>query len=411
MKFKEPRRAKMRFALVAVALALIISGLALQGRSAARQPAQPPGKPLRVLFIGNSFTYFHNMPAIFKTLAPQVETRLIAQGGLTLEDHWNNQATQKAVAEGKWDFVVLQEQSTLEETFVVNGIARLNGDRTFRVYAEKWIHAVQAAGAKPVLIMHWKGKEAPARDQEFLNQAISKAGREWGAMLAPVSLAWSEAERRGAALYASDGRHPSPVGSYLQACVMYATLLGKSPVGLSASARGPEIQENDGAVLGGNVELAQLNETDARLLQESARNASRELASGKVTFAAPSPLEIPKLGKGELFTVDQLEGTWRGPLKVYPFPATLEIRFARRGGTMSVEGVVSFGGKPDDIRFSDANVEMGQGELTFKDPKGPNEGIVRYKAVLRNGELNGIAEILITKYPVYLIGEWSAKQP
>ncbi len=408
MKFQERRGARARLAFAA-ALALLILGSALEGLPAGQQPPKNSGKLLRVLFIGNSFTYFNNMPAILRALAPQVETRMIAQGGLSLEDHWNNAETRKAVEEGKWDFVVLQEQSTLGETFVVNGLARLQGDRTFRTYAEKWIRAIQATSARPVLMMHWKGKEAPDRDREFLDYTISKAGSEWGAMLAPVSLAWQAAERRGVALYASDGRHPSPAGSYLEACVMYATLLGKNPVGLSANARGPEIEQNDGNALGGNVELVKLSDADARVLQESAWKGHQELASGKTQFAVPEPLQIPKLGKGESFIAEMLEGTWRGPLGVYPFPATLELHFAQKDGALSVQGLVSFGGRPEDIRFTDENVELGANEITFKDPKGPNEGVVRYKAVLRGGELRGIAEILITRYPVYLIGEWKAK--
>jgi len=406
MKSKNLGGAARRWSLGTL-LAGFLFGMA-SGVATARQPAQQ-AKPLRVLFLGNSFTYFHNMPMILHALAPNVETRLIAQGGLTLEDHWNNAEARKAVEEGRWDFVVLQEQSTLGETFVINGKTRLQGDRTFRTFAEKWIRAIQAAGAKPVLNMHWKRKDAPARDGEYLNSVITQAGAEWGAVLAPVSLAWQAAERRGAALYAPDGHHPSPAGSYLAACVMYATLLGKSPEGRATRALGPEIEEGNGAVLGGNVELVQLSEREARLLQESAWQARQELASGKVRFPAPAPLEIPKLGPGEPLTAAALEGTWRGPLQVYPFPATLELRFVRKEGALAVEGLITFGGKPDDIRFADGNVDLSTGEIVFADPKGPNDGKVRYRAILRKGQLEGIAEILITKYPVYLIGEWKAQ--
>src|SRR4051812_9940002 len=69
---------------------------------------------LRVLFIGNSFTYFNDTPRLFQALVEasqpdiKVETQLIASGGAALEDHWD-QGDVKTIATGDWDFVALQE--------------------------------------------------------------------------------------------------------------------------------------------------------------------------------------------------------------------------------------------------------------------------------------------------------------
>jgi hypothetical protein len=53
-----------------------------------------------------------------------------------------------------------------------------------------------------------------------------------------VGLAWKEAFRRlpGIILHDKDGSHPAPLGTYLGACVFYATLFGASPAGLPADA-------------------------------------------------------------------------------------------------------------------------------------------------------------------------------
>jgi len=53
-----------------------------------------------------------------------------------------------------------------------------------------------------------------------------------------VGLAWQRAvgQRPGIALWDSDGSHPAPAGSYLAACVFYATLFGESPAGLNYHA-------------------------------------------------------------------------------------------------------------------------------------------------------------------------------
>src|SRR5271169_3959760 len=74
---------------------------------------------LRILFIGNSYTYFNNLPEIFSRLAMagqpglSVETTAITVGGSTLAQHRQRGAAQKAIREGHWDYVVLQEQSAL----------------------------------------------------------------------------------------------------------------------------------------------------------------------------------------------------------------------------------------------------------------------------------------------------------
>ncbi len=71
-------------------------------------------------------------------------------------------------------------------------------------------------------------------------------------------------------LYFSDGSHPSPIGSYVAACVFYATLYGKSPVGLSRRIYSSQFytsQEGD------RIELDSLSETDAQTIQRSVWDA------------------------------------------------------------------------------------------------------------------------------------------
>ena len=48
-------------------------------------------------------------------------------------------------------------------------------------------------------------------------------------------MAWERAHREqpGLSLHFRDGSHPNPTGSYLAACVFYATLFGQTPEGLS----------------------------------------------------------------------------------------------------------------------------------------------------------------------------------
>src|SRR5262245_56690980 len=71
----------------------------------------------RILFIGNSFTQRNDLPGLLAGLAAErglhVEPELISVGGASLRTHWNAGKAARAIANGRYDYVVLQEQSTL----------------------------------------------------------------------------------------------------------------------------------------------------------------------------------------------------------------------------------------------------------------------------------------------------------
>src|SRR4051794_37243196 len=78
---------------------------------------QPRPNRLNVLFIGNSFTARNNLPALVAQIAAaagaKLDHQLISVGGASLRTHWNKGDALKAIQQGHFDFVVLQEQSTL----------------------------------------------------------------------------------------------------------------------------------------------------------------------------------------------------------------------------------------------------------------------------------------------------------
>ena len=69
----------------------------------------------RVLFLGNSYTSFNDLPQLLTGLAADmghvVETASNTPGGYTLQGHASNDTSLDLIAEGGWDFVILQEQS------------------------------------------------------------------------------------------------------------------------------------------------------------------------------------------------------------------------------------------------------------------------------------------------------------
>src|SRR3954469_20382644 len=77
--------------------------------------------PVRMLFVGNSFAARNDLPGMLAQLAiapdgksgHAIEHRLIQRGGASLRMHLNKGDAAAAIAEGEFNYVVLQEQSTL----------------------------------------------------------------------------------------------------------------------------------------------------------------------------------------------------------------------------------------------------------------------------------------------------------
>ena len=60
---------------------------------------------------------------------------------------------------------------------------------------------------------------------------------ELAALVVPLGPAWQAAlrQRPDLRLYVEDGSHPSKAGSYLAACVFYATLFDQGSIGLTVA--------------------------------------------------------------------------------------------------------------------------------------------------------------------------------
>jgi hypothetical protein len=192
-----------------------------------------PSAAIRILFIGNSFTQRNDLPGLIAEMAAEREMRiqheLISAGGASLRNHWNAGRAAKVIAAGGNDYVVLQEQSTLP----VKNAKRMA--ENVRLFDE----AIKQAGAKTVLYMTWARQHAPESQQAITN-AYKATGKELGAMVVPVGVAWQKflVKHDVPLLYDRDQSHPSPAGSYFAACVFLAALLKIDPVGVEAGGDG-----------------------------------------------------------------------------------------------------------------------------------------------------------------------------
>jgi len=180
----------------------------------------------RVLFIGNSFTSYNSgLDVELHDLDPGCTTSSVAIGGATLQRHWDLKLALNAIRSGHWDYVVLQEQS---QTPVI--------DRPlFARYAARFNAAIEESGAHTVLLMTWQRPDSLTAGVTTANlsAAYRGVGATLGARVAPAGEAFAAAlaARPDIMLNQIDG-HPTPAGTYLAACVVYRTIVGRSPVGL-----------------------------------------------------------------------------------------------------------------------------------------------------------------------------------
>ena len=184
---------------------------------------------LSILFVGNSHTYYHEMPKMLVRLAGvadgdcSVAVEQSTASGVSLQWHWNHQCTRDLLARGDWDAVVLQERSG----------GPLEDKEEMHEYARCLHREISKRGAETVLYMTWARTYQPGTQPE-ITAAYTDIAEELGATVAPVGAAWKHARNMDSdlRLHATDGRHADPPGSYLAACVFYALFCDPDPTGL-----------------------------------------------------------------------------------------------------------------------------------------------------------------------------------
>jgi hypothetical protein len=190
-----------------------------------------PGS-LRVLFIGNSLTEGNDLPHLVQAMAAAggvgMEVTAVTPGGQGLEDQWKGDNARKVLADGRWDFVVLQQgPSSLPES-----------QANLKEWAPKWADLVRKQGAKPALYMVWPF-QGQRNGFELVAKSYRTAAQAADARILPAGEAWQEALRRDAkiGLYQSDNLHPTPQGSYLAALVITRGLTGVAPKTVPATLK------------------------------------------------------------------------------------------------------------------------------------------------------------------------------
>lgn len=242
-------------------------------------------QPVKILFIGNSYTGVNNLPNLVYNFAFSKGDTLITNsytpGGYTFQQH---SADSNAIAKiylDQWDFVVLQEQSQLPSFPPAQVAAEVY---PYATLLDSMIHDNNPC-SETMFYMTWGRKNGDASNcagwppvctyegmQARLRESYMEMAQQNNSTVAPVGAAFSYVRSLNPTfdLYNPDESHPSIQGSYLAACVFYAAIFHKTPVG--------------------STFLATLSQQDAALLQNAAKTVVLDSIStwyqyGNIPFA------------------------------------------------------------------------------------------------------------------------------
>ena len=201
-----------------------------------------------VLFLGNSYTGVNNLPLLTYNLALSLGDTINydsnTPGGYTYQGHATNATSLAKIAQGNWDFVVLQEQSQ-KPSFPPSQVAT-----EVYPYAQILVDSIKSANAcaEPLFYMTWGRKNGDAGNcasypplctydgmQGRLRESYMEMSADNDCSVSPVGATWKYIRDNYPTieLYSADESHPSINGSYLAACVHYASMFRESPVGAS----------------------------------------------------------------------------------------------------------------------------------------------------------------------------------
>lgn len=195
----------------------------------------------RVLFIGNSITYFNNMPQTFEAIAnSKGDTTVVtmyAPGGTGFVHHATDPNVFAHFRQGNWDYIVLQPGSNespgysypIDETLER---ARILQDSVYKynpcveVLFYEISYGVWGSSASDLVTYN--------NTMDLIRANLTHLADSTETFFAPVGEAFRTAwnQNQTNLLWGGFGDiHPNAKGSYLAACVFYATIFQKNSRG------------------------------------------------------------------------------------------------------------------------------------------------------------------------------------
>lgn len=219
-------------------------------------------EPLKILFIGNSYTHMNDMPHLFDKITKDAGMNVIveksAQSGASFQVHSERKDLFEAIKKRQWDYVVLQGYSR-ELTFDPEHI-----DSASIPYLNQIVDSIYRNNACTNLLfyMTW-GYDEGFKEREEIDSYEKMAdkieagyrylGGTYDVPIVPVGMVWKKVKALEAMdLYDKDREHPSKIGSFLIASTFFEAIFGiqsKPDLGLIRERDARKIREAVNQVL------------------------------------------------------------------------------------------------------------------------------------------------------------------
>lgn len=204
-------------------------------------PEPAVGEQPRILFVGNSHTFYNNFTGMFVNIVEAMGHKSsvyeLSQGYYTLKkfsdlDDKGGALLARTLEKNTWDIVVLQENT--------NGVMSSSAEEEMYPYARILHEKIKSIGSQTAFFMTWAPKNGTKdgmkkKTKEELQQIMAenyiKIAKELDSLLIPAGIGFMRCSELypEIELWDNDGKHPSPAGSYLAACTAYALFYQESP--------------------------------------------------------------------------------------------------------------------------------------------------------------------------------------
>ncbi len=180
----------------------------------------------KILFIGQSILFAYNTPHVFHALAkskrPQENylIEMVAGGGYSLKDHYEDGTALKEIRKQRWNYIIIQESTANQ----------IVGYQPYELYAPFFDKAARQMGAQPLQFECYD--DSPNEDCRMHKEVIKVAAMVHEPVI-PVGSAWRYVSKYYPRIHilGPDYHHPSALGSYLMACVIYSKIYKESSEG------------------------------------------------------------------------------------------------------------------------------------------------------------------------------------
>jgi len=199
-------------------------------------------QPMRILFVGNSYTHYNNMPKLFEQMAEskgiKIDVLMDAKSSHTFEMHSKRPELYANIRSKKWDYVVLQvfSRELAQDKSII--------DSKSIPYITQLLDSIYANNrCTNVLLYQTWGYDGGFKDDSLginwdyqtmsdrVHQGYLYAAEKLNLGIVAVGKVWETVKENNPRinLYQEDKQHPSLAGSYLAAATFYTAIFKTAP--------------------------------------------------------------------------------------------------------------------------------------------------------------------------------------